>query len=142
MNMNLKEKLTSLLKTSGLKTTQERLSILEVLSKSKKPLSIKSIKESLKKTPVDQATIYRTIETLIGKQVIRPVNFQHDHNHYEIIDNSHHHHLICEKCGKVVDISSCNTNSLEQKIKQIGNFATINSHALEFFGLCKSCNKK
>lgn len=139
--MTLKEKLTSILKTSGLKTTQERLSILEVLSKSKTPLSIRNIKEKLKETQVDQATIYRTIEALVEKKIVRPVNFQHDHNHYEIIDNSHHHHIICETCGKVVDISSCNTDSLEKEIKQIGNFATINNHALEFFGICKSCNK-
>lgn len=137
----LETKYRPLLQTAGLKVTPERLAILNVLSKANKPLSVKDLKEKLKGTEVDQATIYRNMESLTKGKVIRLVNFQHDHNHYEIISDKHHHHLICEKCGKVVDVSKCDTSKIEQQVKKIGDFAIINSHALEFFGLCKSCAK-
>lgn len=137
----LEIKFRPLLQKAGLKVTPERLAILNVLSKANKPLSVKDLKEKLRDTEVDQATIYRNMESLTKSKVIRLVNFQHDHNHYEIISDKHHHHLICEKCGKVVDVSKCDTSKIEQQVKKLGNFATINSHALEFFGLCKSCSK-
>lgn len=131
-----------ILRNAGLKVTPERLSILEALKKAKTPLTVKELKDKLKKTGVDQATIYRNMESLTKSHVIRPVNFQHDHNHYELVDGSHHHHLICENCGKVVDVSKCDTSKIEQQVQLMGNFASINSHALEFFGLCKPCAKK
>jgi Fur family ferric uptake transcriptional regulator len=143
--MNLKAletKYRPLLQKAGLKVTPERLSILDVLNNVKKPTSVKDLKEKLKGKEVDQATIYRNMETLTKGNVIRSVNFQHDHNHYELVNDDHHHHLICENCGKVVDVSKCDTSKIEQQVKKLGNFATINSHALEFFGLCKNCVKK
>lgn len=131
-----------ILKQAGLKATSERLFLLDTLKNAETPLSVKEIKEKLSKTGVDQATIYRNMETLIKSGLVRLVNFQHDHNHYEIVNENHHHHLICEKCAKVVDVSKCDTSKLEQQVKELGGFASINSHALEFFGLCKSCAKK
>lgn len=138
----LETKYRPLLQKVGLKVTPERLSILDVLGRVKTPLSVKDLKEKLKSTNIDQATIYRNMESLTKSGVIRLVNFQHDHNHYELANEGHHHHLICEGCGKVVDVSKCDTSKIEQEVKKLGKFATINSHALEFFGLCKSCAKK
>lgn len=138
----LETKYRPLLTKAGLKVTLERLSILNVLDKSKKPLSVKDLKTKLTGITVDQATIYRNMESLVKNGVIQHVNFQHDHNHYEIVSNNHHHHLICEQCGKVVDVSKCDTSKIEQELKKIGNFASINNHALEFFGTCKACKNK
>lgn len=137
-----KDKYRPLLQQAGLKATPERLSILNVLHKAKKPLSVKELKEKLKDSEVDQATIYRNMESLVEKRLIQLVNFQHDHNHYEIVNDNHHHHLICENCAKVVDVSECDTSKLEQQVKELSGFATINSHALEFFGICKTCARK
>lgn len=136
----LKEKYLPLLKQIGLKATPERLYILDALNKTKKPLSVKDLKEDLKN--VDQATIYRTMEVFVKNDVVSPVNLQHDHNHYELVRSDHHHHAICEKCGKVVDISKCDINTLEKQVKKVAAFKQINTHALEFFGICQACAKK
>lgn len=136
------KKFSPLLKTVGLKATPDRMAILDTLSKSKKPLSVKDLKEKLAKIDVDQATIYRNMEILAKNNLIRPVNLRHGHNHYELIENKHHHHLICENCGKIVDVSKCDTSKIENQIKKLGNFAKINTHALEFFGTCKTCSNK
>jgi Fur family ferric uptake transcriptional regulator len=138
----LKVSPTSLLRQAGMKATPSRVTIIEALTTSKKPLSINGIKIMLGKSSIDQATIYRTVETLTSKGLARLVNFQHDHQHYELVDDNHHHHLICENCGKVVDVSKCDTSKLEKEVQKISGFAQINSHALEFFGLCKTCARK
>lgn len=131
----------ALIKSSGLKVTAERLSVLNVLEKATKPLSVKEIKAKLSKAHIDQTTIYRTMDMFVNKKIARLVNLQHDHNHYELNTKQHHHHLICESCGKVVDVSKCDTKAMEQQVKKLGNFATISSHALEFFGTCRKCAK-
>lgn len=131
------------LKAAGLKTTAARVAIVDLLSRAQVPLSAKDISAEMpRKQKVDQATIYRNLEALTSANIIRLVNFQHDHNHYELVDNSHHHHAICKRCGKVVDISGCDLRSWGQQVKTMSGFAEINQHALEFFGLCKSCSKK
>jgi Fur family ferric uptake transcriptional regulator len=130
------------LRQAGFKATPGRVEVLELLDKSKKPLSIKDIKQSLKRGELDQATIYRMVNDLKQAGVIRQVDFLHDHAHYELAAHKHHHHLICEKCGKVADISKCNIGALEQEALKIGDFAKINHHSLEFFGICNSCAKK
>lgn len=138
----VKGKYRPLLNQVGLKATPERLSILHVLHKAKKPLSVKELRDKLKNSDVDQATIYRNMESLLKNKLIQLVNFQHDHNHYEIIDETHHHHVICEKCAKIVDVSKCDTSKLEREIQTLSGFDSINSHALEFFGICNRCASK
>ena len=131
------------LKAVDLKTTAARLAILDALSNAETPLSAKNIADGMtKKQKVDQATIYRNLEAMTSANIIRMVNFQHDHNHYELVDSSHHHHAICKKCGKVVDISGCDLKGWDKQVKKISDFAEINQHALEFFGLCKTCGTK
>lgn len=129
------------LKGFGLKVTQPRLAILDSLNGSPVPLSAQEIHRKVKSAKADQATIYRNLQTLATTGLIRRVNFQHDHNHYELAGH-HHHHVICENCGKVADISKCDITTMEKQAKAMSGFAQINSHALEFFGLCKNCAAK
>ncbi len=139
--LSIKDKYGPLLKDAGLKSTPERFAIINALTNSKKPLSVKELKERLASEAIDQATIYRTLQSLTQNNIVRTVNFQHDHNHYELVSEIHHHHLICQSCGKVVDVSKCDTSNIENEVKKLGNFAKINYHALEFFGICKTCKK-
>jgi Fur family ferric uptake transcriptional regulator len=133
---------SSLLRQAGFKATPGRLALLELFNKTEKPLSIKDIQKSLKQANLDQATIYRIISALESKGIIRQVDFQHGHAHYELTSREHHHHLICEQCGKIVDISKCDTSKVERQALKIGNFSKINKHSLEFFGICNICAKK
>ena len=128
------------LREYNLKVTPARLDILDILTHTKKPISIQDLNLKLKNT--DLATLYRTLETLKDLGMVTQVDFQHGHAHYELATRGHHHHLICQKCGKVADISKCDTSGLEKQALKIGGFAKINSHSLEFFGVCNSCNRK
>jgi len=59
-----------------------------------------------------------------------------------LIPESHHHHIVCEQCGALEDIENCNQVSLQKEIlKHSKSFKVINSHSLEFFGICKNCGK-
>lgn len=130
-----------ILRNAGFKATPGRIAFLELVYKARKPLSIQDVLVKLKKHAIDQATIYRIVDALQGKGIIQYVNMEHGHAHFELVSPLHHHHAICESCGKVVDISKCNIKHLEDEVLKVSNFKNLNRHSLEFFGLCKSCAK-
>jgi len=52
--------------------------------------------------------------------------------------DGHHHHLVCVRCSRVIEINECFTRELEEKIAARNGFKAI-THKLEFFGICPEC---
>ena len=55
-------------------------------------------------------------------------------------DDGHHHHLVCRRCGKTVEIDPPSEAWL-RKVAD-GHGFTVESHTLEVFGLCSDCQKE
>ena len=87
---------------------------------------------------LNPATIYRALEALVNAGVVRKVDFQHSHTLYELIEGAqHHHHLLCQGCGKLEDVAGCDPKRLERTIlRRSRDFKEIHSHSMEFFGRC------
>jgi Fur family transcriptional regulator, ferric uptake regulator len=132
-----------LLRASGFRATPGRVRILEVLRDSEEHFSVADLAKRLRHS-VDTVTLYRALEDLEKAGLVRRLDLQHGHAHYEFADDSaHHHHLICRLCGKVEDVANCEPERLETRVlKNSKSFASIETHAMEFFGVCKSCIKK
>lgn len=135
-----KKRFALLLRKHGLKATPRRLLLLTVLAMANRPLSIGTICAELK-GDLNATTVYRALEALADIGIVRRVNMGHGHADYELTDaRRHHHHLICKQCDKIEDVNACGAKELERLIlKKSNTFATIDEHALEFFGLCKQC---
>jgi Fur family ferric uptake transcriptional regulator len=128
-----------LLRKSGYKATPSRLAILGVFKKAKKPLSAQEVINALPRS-ADQATVYRALKSLNEKGILRQIDLRHNHAHYELADLTEHHHLICLACGKIEIVHHCNMEETESRIlRSSKHFAEIKQHALEFYGICKSC---
>ena len=130
-----------MLKEKGLKITQARLAILDVFQSAKEPLSIKEIAQKMGGEDVDQATLYRNIESLKDLGLVNQVRFEDREMFYELSTSKHHHHLVCEKCGKVCDIENCEVMEIPKTVIKNSGFGKINRHSLEFFGFCNKCLK-
>jgi Fe2+ or Zn2+ uptake regulation protein len=135
-------KLCILLKTSGFKITPARLQLLEVLSHTQKPLSVKDISRKLKRSAIDTATLYRNLKALVAQKLANEVIFDGKKIYYELSNHGHHHHLICQHCGKIKDITACKIKRLSQTLLKYLHFKNIQQHSLEFFGICQKCAKK
>ncbi len=137
---------TELLRSHGLRATPQRILVMELLANTERPMSISQLqKNALTKsahTALDMVTLYRSLETLVGKSLVRPVDLRHGHVDYELVrEGKHHHHLVCEKCGAVEDFTWCPNEKLQKNIlENTKNFATLTDHSLEFFGVCKKCS--
>ena len=136
------EKFKTLLRKSGSKATTSRLSVLEVLTRARNPISAQDVIKVMGKK-ADQATIYRILKTLKEKGIIRQIDLRHNHAHYEISGSDEHHHLICIHCGKIEDVHDCGIdNTYSVILRHSKHFSEIKQHALEFYGVCKSCGKR
>ncbi|PIR96493.1 MAG: hypothetical protein COT92_00810 [Candidatus Doudnabacteria bacterium CG10_big_fil_rev_8_21_14_0_10_42_18] len=131
------------LRSHKLKVTPIRLELLDILEHAREPVSVKTIKQSLKVSGADIASIYRNLEALKKLGVVLQVQLEKGEGFYELSGRDHHHHVICENCGKVCDVPKFHPKTMEENALKASGFARINRHSLEFFGLCKNClNKK
>lgn len=128
------------LNNAGLKITQARLAILEILDKNARPLAVTEIhsllfEKGIHKNPV---TTYRVLDKLTTENLVKRIELQEGKFRYEK-SGTDHHHLVCEKCGRICDVTNCPVQPLEKTIYKTEHFLVLR-HALEFFGLCKNCH--
>lgn len=128
------------LKKASLKITPARVAAMKLFKCSNHPIDVRYIIGDLAKNlDVNRVTVYRIINTFTEKGLLKKVEFGEGKARYEL-KKEEHHHLICQKCGAIEDISDCRIGILEKKISKKKNFL-VKSHSLEFFGVCKDCQK-
>jgi Fe2+ or Zn2+ uptake regulation protein len=142
----MKDKLNeteAILNKAGLKKTLPRVALLELLLTSKKPISANILFEKLKKDKADKVTVYRTLDVLEKKGLIKRVNTGEREAQYEIADHiEDHHHVICLSCKKISDFTGCDADILITKaLKQVKDFKLIKHHSFDLFGICNACSK-
>ncbi len=131
--------LTNRLRARSRKVTGQREAILDVLRRHACPLTNREIHAALPASGCDLATIYRTMHTLLGMGLVRRCDFGDGTARFELAtEDSHHHHLVCNGCGMVVEIDQCFPTRLEQEIARRHGFSQV-THRLQFSGMCPRC---
>lgn len=128
------------LRNVSLRATPARLAALNVLESTDRPLDVATIIVEINKRGIDAdpATVFRMMHSFSKKGLVRGINLQESKIRYEHMGKGNHHHLLCEKCGALEDITDCNIAVWEKELKEKKGFI-VRQHALEFFGLCKNC---
>lgn len=94
-----------------------------------------------------QSSTYRNLAVLEDVGVVRRLVHSTDHARYELAEHltEHHHHLICEECGVVRDVTL--TSELEAtldaaftKISLAEGFASTH-HTIDLYGRCADCRR-
>lgn len=136
-----RDDIKTILRKNGLKATSARIALLALLERTAAPLSAQALIERLG-DQIDQATVYRALQSLKERHIIRQVDLRHNHAHYERTTGEEHHHLVCLRCGTIEDVHQCNIDHMHHTVlAHAKNFARIEQHALEFYGICKRCAK-
>lgn len=128
------------LKNVSLQITPARIAAMQLFESHDTPLDVQHVIDHLQKElGVDRVTVFRIINTFVEKGLIRKLEFGEGKARYEL-NTGEHHHLICQECGSIQDISDCNIGELEKDIQKKKGFL-VKQHSLEFFGICKNCQK-
>jgi Fe2+ or Zn2+ uptake regulation protein len=130
-----------LLRERSLRRTRRRLRMIEVLRAARRPLTARELREQLGERNVDLATVYRTLERFVAASLASRVQLGDGTARYEMAGRSHHHHLVCTKCGAVESLATCQVGPLEDLALREHGFR-VARHSLEFFGTCQGCNPK
>ena len=134
-------KVTAVLKQHGYKLTPQRRAVINTIASSQDHLTPADIYERVQKEypSIGLVTVYRTLEILIELGFICKVHAQGDCRSYLMRRPSgHHHHLVCSDCGVVVDFTDCDLGEMQKRLTGESGFR-IDSHLLEFTGLCQAC---
>ncbi len=128
------------LQQKGCRLTEPRRALVEVLAEEPHHLNHTEILERARsKYPdIGRATVYRTLELLVELGLLQ-VTFLGDATQRFIVPvGGHHHHLVCNQCGDVVELDECHFGSALERVSQQTGFA-IDSHLVELFGTCSAC---
>ena len=140
----LQELLRRYLRDHNLPVTHQREAIAAAIFFSGAHLSVGDIERVLRERGVaaGKATVYRTLELLVNAGLVQEHDFGEGYKRYEpVAAQSHHEHLICLNCGKVVEFSSERIERMKSLIADEHGFRH-HHHRLEIYGICGDCQRR
>ena len=129
------------LKEKGMLVSKQREQILETFMKARGHLAIDDLYNAVrKKNPrIGLATVYRTMKVICDCGLAREVDFGDGVRRFEHkFHRQHHHHLVCIKCGRVIEVASGEIENLQKKLAKQHNFAPTKD-TMKIFGICSKC---
>jgi len=84
------------------------------------------------------ATVYRTLKLFAEKGLVDRHDFGDGRARYEVAPESHHDHLICVRCGTVVEFARDRIEELQEEVAREEGFDLLD-HRMELYGLCGEC---
>jgi Fur family ferric uptake transcriptional regulator len=123
--------------------TPQRLMILSAIESSREHISAEEIhaRVAAMYPNVNISTVYRTLELLKKLGMLYEIDLGEGRIRYHAEGSGHHHHLVCQGCGKVIDIDEATLSSLKDILLRDYGFSADLRH-VGIFGLCKSCRSK
>lgn len=128
------------LKENEYRITPQRYAILKILAHSNDHPSVESIYEQLlpEYPTMSPATVYKTINLLKQTGEVLELEFSEMSNRYDGKKPYPHPHIICTSCGSIVDPPMVEVEELKKRMMKETGFS-IQSHRLDFYGLCPKC---
>lgn len=138
----LLEKFQTILKENTLKFTKQRELVLKFLYENDGHFTPEDIYTLLKQQNPDInigiATVYRTLTLLESSHIASSISFGVQGKKYELGLKKHHDHLICTKCGDIIEFFDETIEERQKEIAKKFNFK-MTDHTMKIIGLCEKC---
>ena len=124
----------------GVRPTQQRLRVLAELMDERNDATAQELHARLRARGerIGLATVYRTLSVLVDEGIVDALSHHDGERCYRLCGAEHHHHLVCTRCHRVVELTDCGIGDwLERAAHEQGFLAT--EHSLEVSGLCAAC---
>ncbi len=134
---DLRARWRAYLNDNNLNTTQQRELIVEQFLRSRDHVSIDELLGRIRKRnkKVGYATVYRTLKLLVDSGIANQRQFGDGQARFEVAGD-HHDHLICTKCGLILEFEDDQIEELQERIaERLGGFNVVR-HRHELYGLC------
>lgn len=130
------------LRAAGYRGGGARRAVVELLAKQSCCLSAQEIFDALRAEgrPVGIASVYRVLDLLAERRLVQKLDVGGGVARFEpaLDDDAHHHHLVCDDCGKVEAFSDA---PLEQALRRLGARVgyEVEAHDVVLRGACEDC---
>jgi Fur family transcriptional regulator, ferric uptake regulator len=131
----------AVLRAHGQRWTGERESIMALVCQRTGPFTADEIADDLngRGLAVSRSTVYRTLPLLVEAGLVSPRVASGEEHHFEYtFGSSHHDHLVCQRCGKIVEFQFEAFEMLQEAVAAKYGFELV-GHVHELFGLCEAC---
>jgi len=131
------------LREKGYRLTPQRMMVLEAIEASADHISAEEIYTRVvaRYPHVNISTVYRTLELLKKLELVTETDMGGGRYRYHPADKGHHHHLICSRCGRTIDLEESVLQPLRDTLRQQYHFEADLRH-LGIFGVCRQCSRK
>lgn len=131
------------LQEKGYRLTPQRSLVIEVLQNANGHISAEEIYEQFhaRYPHSNISTVYRTLELLKKLDLVTETDFGEGRVRYHVAEKSHHHHLLCRRCGNIIDLDESVLFPLRNTLLRDYAFEADLEH-LAFTGECEECRKR
>lgn len=140
----LRMRLQNYMEKKGLRSTAQRRLIIDTFFEGAPHMTIEDLLMEVRTHDrgIGYATVYRTLKLLAECGVASERRFGDGLSRYELADeaSTHHDHLICVNCGKIIEFEEPRIEELQDEIASRYDFE-ITSHKHEMYGTCGDCRK-
>lgn len=130
---------TEALRDAGLRATRQRTTVLEALRGRPDAVTAQDLHAELRAAgePVGLTTVYRTLAALADSGFLDAFAREGEQA-FRLCSNAHHHHLVCEACNSVEEITAEEVERWVQAVATRRGFH-VTGHRADIFGLCVDC---
>ena len=127
-------------KTGSKRNTPQKAAVKHALGEARGFVSAQQLHQTLKNhgSTIGLATVYRTLADLAVAGEADSLQSKDSEVLYRACTTSHHHHLICRKCGLTLEIEAQNLEKWADQVATEHGFSQP-SHNIDIFGVCAGC---
>lgn len=123
----------------GLRLTNQRRAIVDLLLAAERHLSAHDVYKTLRPRGIGYVTVFRTLKLLEECRLAERVHSPSGVPKFEIkYERPHHDHLICVECGTIREVQWPQVERIKEKTCRTLNFTPL-WHRYEVFGRCRAC---
>lgn len=131
---------TETLDKLGYRLTPQRMLVLQAVNESRGHISADEIFASVRShfPHVSLSTIYRTLDLLEAIGLVTKSDLGAGRVQYHRADDAHHHHLVCQRCGRIIDLEERELAPIFETLQKRHRFKVCQRH-MAIFGQCAEC---
>ena len=131
----------SSIRPAGGKRSSKRDHIVQIFQRQTGHISADDLVDAVhREAPgIGRATVYRTLQWMVGAGIARKVDFGEGRSRYEpSYRHPRHYHLICTTCHRSSEFLSSDVESLVEEIAAARQFTT-SQQVVQIYGTCEEC---
>jgi len=128
------------LKATGLRATNQRALVLDIVRLEKSHLDADEIyRRAREKQPqISLSTVYRALRSFKKQGLVEEIHFDEEHHHYEAKPATEHHHLVCLGCGKIIEFRLPLSQYVKGNVPEASDFEIVGTE-VRMTGYCSKC---